>query len=111
TRQTSMRSALAAAATGLFPPSIRQSLVLDRSFCSEYGLVVDAKVSIGKGTLSLDRGTFFSTVRRALTKVGATETIQDVSGMEWSITATEGPDLPVVSVSRSGQSYSITNLF
>lgn len=111
TRTAYMRSALAVAGLDLFPPSVRQSLVSNRTFCAEYGLIADAKISIGKGEISLDRKAFFSTVRNVLTNPKSAATIQDVAGMEWSVTATEGPDLPVVSLSRSGQSYSITNLF
>jgi hypothetical protein len=111
TQTAYMRSALAVAGLDLFPPSVRQSLVSNRTFCAEYGLIADAKISIGKGEISLDRKAFFSTVRSVLTNPKSAATIQDVAGMEWSVTATEGPDLPVVSLSRSGQSYSITNLF
>lgn len=111
TQTTYMRSALAVAGLELFPPSVRQSLVSDRTFCAEYGLIVDAKVSFGKGEISLDRTAFFATVRGVLTNAGTSSVIQDEAGVEWSVTATEGTDLPVVSLSRAGQSYSITNLF
>jgi hypothetical protein len=111
TRKAYMRSALAVASLELFPPSVRQSLVSDRAFCAEYGLIVDAKVSLGKGAISLDRKEFFSTVRSVLTNAQSTATIQDGAGAQWSVAATDGPDLPVISLSRPGKSYSITNLF
>ena len=79
-----VRSTLAHVALELVPPLIRQSLMDDPGFRSDFGLRTAAVIDFGDAGVSVDRTKFFDAVRKALSRATATE-VTDLEGRNWHL--------------------------
>lgn len=79
------RAASALAALKLFPPSIRQSLILDADFRNIYGFTADAQISFQDSGVSVQRSKLFNSIREALADISVRPTLKDSAGQEWRL--------------------------
>ena len=95
-----VRSALAQAAMEFVPPLIRETLLAQLSFRSEYGLITDGIISFSDSDVSIRRSHLFSSIRAVLG--GETErTVTDTNGLEWKVRSVgEKSALPSLALSR-----------
>jgi hypothetical protein len=83
----------------VFPHTIKQALISDPSFMAEYGLTVDAVVSLGGIGASFQRKELFRAVRRAFNKRKKPPLVVDQFGGNWEVTfdASQNPQRIVLS--------------
>jgi hypothetical protein len=78
-------SSLVLAMLGLFPRSVRQSLISDSDFRRRYNLEIDAQVSFDRGNISFWQSNLFNAVRDVLNSAESSQILKDVSGHEWQM--------------------------
>ena len=104
------RATLAYAALELTPPLIRQTLLDDSAFKSEFGFRTEAILDFGDSGVSIQRSTIFDAVRKVLS--GSTEVeVTDTAGEKWKLinkVQEEAP--PILTIIRGDQSLDLSDL-
>ena len=100
-----IRSLLAQLALEIAPPLIRNSLLEEIDFRDEYGLRLDAELSIGDSNITIQRSDLFGAVREIIT--GASEmVVTDTNGKAWKLKSIEGEgERPGLTLSRGKQEF------
>ena len=95
-----VRSALAQAALESVPPLIRETLLHEGSFRSDYGFITDAVLVFGASDVSIRRSRLFNAVRTVLGD-DPVKTVTDMNGLEWKLKdVSEKGSLPSLALSR-----------
>ena len=79
-----LRATLAYAALELAPPLIRQTLLDDSAFKSEFGFRTQAILDFGDSGASIQRSTIFDAARKVLSGTPEVE-VTDTVGKEWNL--------------------------
>ena len=79
-----LRATLAYAALELAPPLIRQTLLDDSAFKSEYGFKTEAVLDFGDSGVSIQRSTIFDAARVVLSEASEVE-VADTTGKKWKL--------------------------
>jgi hypothetical protein len=82
------RAAIAVAALKLYSPLIRDSLLDDLSFTGEYGVNVDATISLSNNGPSLSRSKLFDAIRSVLSG-DVSVNLTDVNDKIWVLARDE----------------------
>jgi len=85
------KSALTVAVLDRVPPLIRMSLLSDQSFREEFGLSMEATISLGVTGPSVQRSDLFNAIRSVLAK-GDTAKVTDAEGDVWNLKNEAGVD-------------------
>lgn len=105
-----VRSALAHAALELAPPLIRQSLLEDPDFRSDFGLRAAPVLSFGSSGLSVQRSIFFDAVRKVLSGSSPTE-VMDTENRKWElINKSQGSASPALTMIHGDQILDLLDL-
>lgn len=105
-----VRSTLAHAALELAPPLIRQSLMEDQEFRSDFGLRAAAVLDFGDAGVSVQRSKFFDAVRKVLSRSTATE-VPDLEGRKWDlIRKSQGNALPALAMFHGDRRLDLPDL-
>ena len=105
-----VRSALALAALDITPPLIRQSLMADPEFRSDFGLVGSPVLEFSASGLSIQRSKFLDAVRRALSGAPVAEVV-DTDGRKWQLAkGTQGITPPALTMKYGDQVLGLPDL-
>ena len=105
-----VRSAVTHAALELAPPLIRQSLLEDPEFRSDFGLRAAPVLDFGTSGLSVQRSIFFDAVRKVLSGSSATEVI-DTENQKWElISKNQGNTLPALTMFHGDRILNLPDL-
>ena len=105
-----IRSTLAHAALELAPPLIRQSLMEDPEFRSDFGLRAAAVLDFGDSGVSVQRSKFFDAVRKVLSGSTATEVL-DLEDQKWElINKIQGNALPALAMFHGDRRLDLPDL-
>ncbi len=94
----------------VFPDTIKQALISDPSFMAEYGLTVDAVVSLGGIGVSFQRTELFPAVRRAFNKRKKPPLVVDQFGESWEVTFDASQNPQRIVLSRGEQRAAVVHL-
>ena len=104
TNSTNIRLDLACIALGHVPPMISDDLIAQREFRNEYGITVDAHITLGD--TSFECAVLFSAIREVLS-VRYSLVIADIQGREWTVSVenTKGKERLVPVIFSDSQRY------
>src|SRR4051812_7526361 len=105
---TYIRSSLAVNAVRIFPQTVREALVSDRSFRNEYGLSADASIGFPSG-ISFRRSKLFEAIRRAFEQAGSSVSVEAASGVHWTVEVRREGASPVVALKQGEQCLLVTH--
>ena len=105
-----LRATLAHAALELAPPLIRQTLLDDSAFKSEFGFRTEAVLDFGDSGVSIQRSTIFDAARKVLSGSPEVE-MADTVGSKWKlISKIQEPAPPTLAIIRGDQSLNLPDL-
>jgi hypothetical protein len=84
-RQTYIRSSLAMMALETFPNLIRDALMSDSRFRTDYGVTADARLSFGNDGVEFQRSHLLDAVRSAFKRRKKLPTVRDAAGQIWQV--------------------------
>jgi hypothetical protein len=100
-----VRSALVMAALNLMPPMIKESLLNNKEFSKEYGLIADAVVTFDNHGVSFQRSVLYDVIRNMYAGVPE-RVIMDTEGREWIIKIQENEGAsPILNISKDDLSF------
>lgn len=110
TNNPHLRATMAYAALQLAPPLIRQTLLDDAAFRSEFGFKTDAVLDFGDSGVSIQRSTVFDAARKVLAESPGVE-VTDEAGKKWQlINKIQKQALPVFAIIHGDQSLDLPDL-
>lgn len=93
------------------PPLIRDSLFTETSLAQDYGITMDAVVSIGNPSVAFRRSKLISAVRRAASRRGGKgESLDDESGSKWNLTVLKDKNRPGVKIHTGNRTIRVDAL-
>ena len=105
-----LRATLAYAALELAPPLIRQTLLDDLAFKSEFGFKTKAVLDFGDSGVSIQRSTIFDSARKVLSGDSEVE-VADTTGKKWKlINKIQGQAPPILAIVGADQSLNLPDL-
>jgi hypothetical protein len=105
-----LRAAFLMAHMDWVPPMIRDELLADKGLRRDFGISIDATLSIGNADVVVKRSVFLSTVRAACATPGSNQRLSDEAGNEWDVTANTKDGATELSL-RAGRRVLYANYF
>ncbi|MCE8050082.1 hypothetical protein HOP61_02065 [Halomonas daqingensis] len=104
-----MQSIAIEAALNLLPPSMRKTLINDRSFLQEWNITTETAITFGKNGPTFRRDLFFEGIRTAIRNQGKTVPVEDQTDVTWNVLAQLYGETIEFSIHSGDNRYSISD--
>lgn len=109
-RRDYIRASIAIAAAEHFTPIVRNAIISEADFRSEFQVTVDAMVNLGKEGVQFQRSVLFDGIKAAFGGNGEELSVADTGGGEWKVHILRDKEPTTVAIAQGEKRFLVTHL-